>query len=268
MIAGKKQLDKSRLGRLLVNRGYITERQLSKALVDQKSAGMLLGEYLIAQGTLTEKDLERTLRHQTRYRYAAAFVAMVVAPLQPAIAFAASSPAKGDTNFTAAEQMAGFNSGHRMKALTDETMSGISGQGVVSNFNATHHLKALTDEAMSDISAQGITQDVAAIMGNVKNGRNPDAIKVIKTLSNIMLPVTNFLTYNSTVQGVTYDKSKPVFQILAQGKMQLAFPTHIDKISLENIRVRGSASTAPSFGSVYINDINFSPDSKMIITVH
>jgi hypothetical protein len=93
----------------------------------------------------------------------------------------------------------------------------------------------------------------------------PDSVKVIKTLTNVFLPVTNALAWDSTVEGVVYDTSKPGFEMLEPGKMKLAFPTHIDKISLENIRV--ADSTGASFGSVYISDINFSSDSSMTITV-
>ena len=50
MLTGKKQMDKSRLGRLLINRGYITDHQLEVALEGQRNAGLMLGEYLIQQG--------------------------------------------------------------------------------------------------------------------------------------------------------------------------------------------------------------------------
>lgn len=243
MLTGKKQMDKSRLGRLLVNRGYITDHQLEKALVAQRNAGLMLGEYLIQQGVINEKDLERTLKHQTRHRYAAALVAMVVTPLQPMVAFAASNTANASANMTAAEQM--------------------------DNFSSKHGLQALSDEDMSGVTAQGITEDIAAIMGNVQNGDNPGAIKVLKTMTNVLLPVTNMLAYDSTVEGVTYDTSKPTFQIHQDGSMELAMPTHIDKISLENLRVKGGdPSSGASFGSIYLSDISFDPSSRVIISVH
>lgn len=235
-----KQLDKSRLGRLLVNRGYISEQQLESALTQQRETGQRLGEVLVCLELITERDLERTLKHQTRYRYTAAFVALVVAPLQPIVAFAATSQAaSASTDATAAEQ--------------------------VKDFKSRTGLKPLDDSEMAGVSAQGIAEDVQNIMQLVDGELKPDSVKVLKTVTNVFLPVTNALDWDSTVEGVVYDLSKPGFEILAPGKMKLALPTHIDKISLENIRVAGS--TGASFGSVYMSDINFSADSNIVITV-
>ena len=235
-----KQLDKSRLGRLLVNRGYITEQQLDGALAQQRETDQRLGEVLVCQGLLTERDLERTLKHQKRYRYTAAFVALVVAPLQPIAAFAATSQvAHASTDATAAEQINAFKSKTGLKALDDSEMEGVS--------------------------AQGITEDVQNLIQFVDGEIKPDSVKVLKTLTNVFLPVTNALEWDSTVEGVVYDTTKPGFEMLEPGKMRLALPTHIDRISLENIRVVGS--DAPSFGSVYISDINISPDTDITLTL-
>jgi len=235
-----KQLDKSRLGRLLVNRGYISEQQLENALTQQRTTGQRLGEVLVCQGLLTERDLERTLKHQKRYRYTAAFVALVVAPLQPIAAFAATTQiANASSDATAAEQVNAFKSKTGLRSLDDNEMAGVS--------------------------AQGITEDIQNLITQVDGEIKPDSVKVLKTVTNVFLPLTNALAWDSTVEGVVYDTSKPGFEMLEPGKMKLALPTHIDKISLENIRVAGS--TGASFGSVYISDINFSSDSSITLTV-
>ncbi|UZE97758.1 hypothetical protein [Alkalimarinus alittae] len=237
-----KQLDKSRLGRLLVNRGYITEQQLDSALVQQRTTGQKLGEVLVCQGLISQRDLERTLKHQKRYRYTAAFVAMVVAPLQPAVAFAATTQtSSASSDAVAAEQVNAFKSKSGLRALDDESLAGVS--------------------------AQGITEDIQGLMQMVNNEQKPDSVKVLKNLTNVFMPVTNMLAWDSTVEGVVYDSSKPVFEMLDTGKMKLALPTSIDRISLENIRVAGSGPTSPTFGSVYMSDISFSPDSSVTITV-
>ena len=243
MVAAKtKQLDKSRLGRLLVNRGYISELQLNQALSQQKTTGQKLGEVLVSQGLITERDLDRTLKHQTRYRYTAAFVAMVVAPLQPIAAFAATTQvSNASTDAVAAEQMNAFKSKSGLKALDDDSLAGVS--------------------------AQGITEDIQNLMTMVDDEEKPDAVKVLKNITNVFMPITNALEWDSTVEGVVYDSTKPGFEILESGKMKLALPTHIDKISLKNIRVAGASSSAPSFGHVYMSDINFSNDSHVTITV-
>lgn len=243
MITAKtKQIDKSRLGRLLVNRGYISEQQLDDALSLQRTTGQRLGEVLVSQGLLTERDLDRTLKHQKRYRYTAAFVAMVVTPLQPMVSFAATTQlANASSDAIAAEQMNAFRSKTGLKSLDDDDLAGVS--------------------------AQGITDDVQNLMQLVDGEQQPDAVKVLKTVTTAFVPVIDALQWDSTVEGVVYDTSKPAFEMLEPGKMKLAMPTHIDKISLENIRVAGASSSDPTFGSIYISDINFSSDSNMVITV-
>src|SRR6266571_1937190 len=53
-----------RLGDLLVAKGYLTEEQLSAALVESKSAGEILGRTLIRNGFVFESELARTLAEQ------------------------------------------------------------------------------------------------------------------------------------------------------------------------------------------------------------
>ncbi len=240
MISNNKHyIDKSRLGRLLVSRGYISDAQLETALELQRNGALRLGEVLVSQGLISARDLERTLKHQTRTRYAAALVAAVVAPMQPLVAFAASAPAN---------------------ATIEKTTT------TLEEFSARRGLKPLADDAMAGVSAQGLTEDVKALMGMVAGDeeKSDPTLKVAKTLTNVFVPITNHLEWDATVEGVTYDTSKPAFKLLASGKMELAFPTHIDKISLENLRVSGSS--APSFGNVYLSDISFAPESRLIIS--
>lgn len=243
MVATKtKQLDKSRLGRLLVNRGYISEQQLDEALSHQRSTGQKLGEVLVCQGLISERDLERTLKHQKRYRYTAAFVAMVVTPLQPAIAFAATTQtSSASTDAVAAEQLDAFKSKSGLKSLDDDLLAGVT--------------------------AQGLSEDIQGLMQMVNDEEKPDSVKVLKNLTNVFMPVTNLLAWDSTVEGVVYDSNNPGFEMLEPGKMKLALPTHIDRISLKNIRVAGAGPTTPSFGNVYMSDINFSEGSNVTITV-
>ncbi len=50
-----------RVGEVLVGDGHITEEQLSKALAEQKSAGQMLGELLVDQGTISGTVLVHSL---------------------------------------------------------------------------------------------------------------------------------------------------------------------------------------------------------------
>ena len=131
MVNRNEQIAKSRLGRLLVNRGYITEQQLDEALVLQASENLMLGEVLIQKGWISEKDLARTLKQQSRYRYTAAFVAMAAAPFQPMVAFAASPAAalpvtRASTSSISQDQLGKFSG---MQMLDDEALAGVNARG-------------------------------------------------------------------------------------------------------------------------------------------
>lgn len=70
-----------RLGSLLINKGLIQVKQLDDALAYQRQhAGMPVGEALIALGYVTERQIGRALRKQTRVRIFAALVAFLMAP--------------------------------------------------------------------------------------------------------------------------------------------------------------------------------------------
>jgi serine/threonine protein kinase len=57
---------RTRLGRLLVERGLLTQEQLAEALIDQQQLGGKLGAVLIRQGRLSEAELAETLSGQLR----------------------------------------------------------------------------------------------------------------------------------------------------------------------------------------------------------
>lgn len=248
MSLSNKHIDKSRLGRLLVNRGYISEEQLLSALMVQREQGIKLGEVLVSRGLITERDLSRTLKHQDRYRFAAAFVAMVVTPLQPAIALASGAVGAAATKAppVASEQMAYAKFGG-MQALGDDELDGVTAQGFVEDF-----------------------QKLGNRIASVQNGTNNDAdyqedLTQVEMLAHLVLPMTNFLESDTKVEGVVYDPNKSIMTINDDGSVTMGFPTHIDRISMENINVAGA--TSPSFGSIYMSDINFHPDMNITIRV-
>ncbi len=240
MFTSNKQLDKSRLGRLLVNRGYISQAQLDAALIIQRERGILLGQVLIDQGLITEKDLGRTLKHQERYRYAAALVAVVVSPLQPMVAMASGSAgAVIPENRTSASQLV--------------------------NFSKASGLQPLQDEEMGSVSAQGLLEDVqwlTQVVQNTRDGKDQstedsDEIGQVKMMAHLALPITNFLDAKTTVEGVRYD-SDQLTRFNPDGSIQLAFPSQIDRIAMEDIRPAGS--NGPTFGSLYFTDIKMQMD--------
>jgi len=57
---------KKRLGEMLVENGLLTEEQLTKSLVDQKKAGLKLGQYLTRQGIVNESSIIDLLSKQLK----------------------------------------------------------------------------------------------------------------------------------------------------------------------------------------------------------
>ena len=78
-------IEKSRLGRLLVNRGYINEEQLKSALAESYASGLRIGEYLVKQGFISEKQLFDTLRRQKRLRFVLTLFTAIIVPFQPLV---------------------------------------------------------------------------------------------------------------------------------------------------------------------------------------
>lgn len=233
--------ERSRLGRLLVNRGYLTETQLEEGLRLQRTSGQRLGEVFIQSGWISQKELDRVLKHQSRYRNAAALVTMVTLPFQPLVSFAASSSANASQAFENGE----LYQGNGLSELTDDELSVVSGQG---------DSKLLARIAgVSGMPAAGATgQD-----------DHVDVIEGLKLAANVFVPVLNFLDSELTISGIHYRKGENPYTIRADGALVLAMPERIDEIRMDNIRVIGNAG--PSLGNVSIHDIRFHPDSRMTI---
>ncbi|KPQ01726.1 pilus assembly protein PilB [Marinobacter sp. HL-58] len=228
--------EKSRLGRLLINRGYLSESQLDEGLRLQQETGQRLGEVFVQCGWITERELHRVLRHQSRYRNAAALVTMAVLPFQPLVSFAAGNSASDSRDLSEAGQLyerSGF------APMNDEELAGVSGQGDQTLVDRIAHVSAMNGDA------------------------EPDVIEGLKLTTNIFVPVLNFLDSDLTIAGVHYADNEPRYEVLADGGVRMAFPERIEQIRMDNIRVSGSQG--PSMGNVTIDNIRFHPDSQMTI---
>lgn len=236
--------EKSRLGRLLINRGYLTEGQLEEGLCSQRESGLRLGEVFIQSGWITEKELNRVLKHQSRYRNAAALVTVVTLPLQPLVSFAASNnvdAAEAEPEAGQMYDMEGFS------ALTEDELSGVSGQA---DSKLLQRLAAVSSMASRVGSGEG---DDATI----------DVMEGVKLTANIFVPILSFLDSDFTVSGVHYREGEPRYSVRDDGALTLAFPERIEEIRMDNIRVSGNQS--PSLGNVSISDVRFSASSQMTI---
>lgn len=255
-----EQIAKSRLGRLLVNRGYITEDQLSDALVAQAQEGVLLGEVLVSRGLISEKDLSRTLKQQKRHRYSAAFIAMVATPFQPMMALAATPAALPITNQKVEMSEMDMGSLGGLQMLDDSELSDVSAQGIsmgqidldllnqASTVNNPLHFKPRDfeddEESREELIAQDLTDTVLDAAG--------------------IGPIAGFLDSDLSIEGVKYQEGRAPIEILPDGSLKFYMPTEIARISMENIRVKGDDSGA-TFGNVYMSGISYHPESNYTI---
>ncbi len=262
MVNKHEQLTKSRLGRLLVNRGYISEAQLEEALVIQTRDGVMLGEALLSQGWISEKDLKRTLNHQKRYRFTAAVVTMVAAPLQPLTALAASPvaaiPISNNKVELSVNQLGKFSG---MQMLDDEEMAGVSAQG----FGMMPSM-GISMGQNADAIAAGLQHKYR----DDEDYEQPDDEQIAYEMADTVLtmaglgPISNLLEANVTVEGISYQEGRAPIEFLPGGKMKFYMPTEIARISMEDIRVKGNTS-GDTMGSIYMSDIRFHPNSSYTI---
>lgn len=252
MAVRQEVLDRSRLGRLLINRGLLNERQLSEALQLHQKTGQRLGEILTSSGVITEKELSRTLKHQQRHRYAAAFVAMAVAPFQTSVAMAAGATGAMPIPKTASS----FEASGRMQALDDEAMAGVGAQGLQEDYQL---LASLTSTR---------TDDIRPNRPNSQAGSDdlPEGVKVLGTLGKIFFPLANVLDAEIEIEGVYFDPSriKPLFT--EDGAFNINLPARIERLSFIDIRPAGTHGA--TMGSMHFEGIQFSENSSLVIRPH
>ena len=61
-------ITKKKLGEMLIDEHLLTEKQLKKALTDQEKAGLKLGQYLVRQGIISEQQIVDVLGRQLKLR--------------------------------------------------------------------------------------------------------------------------------------------------------------------------------------------------------
>lgn len=258
-----EQIQKSRIGRLLVNKGYISEAQLDEALLAQAKDGVLLGEALIAQGLISTKDLARVLRQQKGYRRTAAAVTMIIAPLQPMVAAAASPVAMPLTNSSNRVELSVSELGSfaGMELMEDEELAAVNAQGFVTPFGMSLGQNA-------DAIAAGLHHKYREDEDYDYDEQNDE--QVAYELADTVLtmvglgPITNLLEADVSVEGVHYRSENPMMEITSDGRMKFYMPTEIERFSMEDIRVKGNFD-GPTLGSIYMSDIRFGAGSSYTI---
>lgn len=269
MTLRNEQFQKSRLGRLLVNRGYISEQQLDQALIEQGRSGQRLGEVLVTKGWVSQTDLARVLKDQSRYRKIATVVALATAPLQPMMAAASPIPTTLPINSVRAEvnQANTYGKLNGLQMLDDEAMSGVSAQGF-----APGEIFGL---AQSTAIAMAHNTDVASGMHNKyredEEDKQPREEQIAHELNDTVLsslglgPISSLLDADMSIEGVKYMEGRAPVEVLGDGRIRFYMPTEIARISMENIRVKGETDGA-TMGSIYMSNISFAPGSNYTIS--
>lgn len=219
--------ERSRLGRLLIEKGIISEAQLSKAIAQQQQSGQKLGEILTEWNFATKRQINGVLRRQRNLRMAAAVATALLGPIQ---AFAA---APAPLTQISSSQAASRSSG----------------------------LQALSEDEMGDVSAQGITED--RLMSLAQHSKDGDGIEVIKDLAKLMNPVLEMLESESSMKGVVYDADNARAVVNKDGSVTLRMPSSIGEVSFRNIRVKGDTE-GYSLGSIVIRGIDLRGSSITI----
>lgn len=254
----------SRLGQILINRGYIQAECLAAALRQQQTSdsfrSMRLGELLIAQGLLTPRELKRALRQQSRLRLAAYVVAAVSAPLAPAFAMASVST----TQIAPPPKTSFFQNHSELKASGHLMLAG---------------LKPMADSAMEAVSARGLVDEdfgsqkpvgydnSAGRAPDIENAETPkslDGIKVLKGVGSLLNPLTQVLNADIDIAGVhvSADRIKPLFD--ESGAMNVTLPNLIERVSFRDIRPAGQVG-GPTFGTVQLEGIRFHDNASIKI---
>ncbi len=241
----------SRLGRLLVDRGCISEDQLLTGLRRQRESGQRLGEVLIQSGWLSEQELHRILRHQTRYRHAIALAAMVSLPLQPLVSFASTGLVP--PNRTDSEES--FRDGPGLVALSDEELAGVAGQGVDTFVDQIKTIATMAENVRDRPSKE-----------QPANDRHINGMSGLKLIASTFFPVLGYLHSSLSISGVHYSSDQPRYSLAANGTLTLALPARIDEVRLEQITVNGPGRE-PSMGAIRLHDIQFDPRSQMTLSV-
>ncbi|WP_166263669.1 pilus assembly protein PilB [Marinobacter caseinilyticus] len=242
--------EKSCLGRLLVNRGYLTESQLEQGLALQRETGQRLGEVLVQAGWVSEKERDRVLKHQSRYRGAAALVAVVALPFQPLLSFASTSAPTTERS-SDASQLYEREGQVGLTPMTDGDMAKISAQGSDAFLDRIAVVDRMAMDARNSQARGELLEDA-------------DVLEGLKLVADTFSPVLGFLESDVTVSGVHYSKSKLRFELLENGGLKFALPDRIEAIRMDNIRVQ--AGQGAPMGNISFHDIRFHPDSSMTIS--
>ena len=251
----------SRLGRVLINKGQLTEMQLDQALVEQGETGKRLGEVLLANGWITHAQLNTALKRQSLLRKVGAIATAVCAPLHAASGFAATvvtKPVVPVSRINVSEQVANLPSG--LVALSDEQMSDASAQGPYS-LNSMPLLNFGHDAVGAGLRHKYNEEDE-----DQQQSDEQVAYELMDTVTTVLGigPLSSGIEADISMEGFRRFEGVPAISLLDDGGVRFYTGFQVDRINMENIRVKGSDGPE-TFGSIYMTDVEFAPGSNYTI---
>ncbi len=227
----KDKVEKSRLGTLLLHKGLISQEQLYQALSMQSTENMMLGEILIQQGWISAQDLKNSLKKQSRYRIWAAVGAILLTPLQPFLATAAT--ASTDTN------------------LQSEKIT---------------HMQAMNETEMRQTTAQkrvSLEENELLQFADININELETSNQSLENIMNTLIPgADNLLNAQVSIEGVSYRKNQ-IQSVAKDGSVSIKLPSHIAKISLKDIEFKGMSGK--HIGDIELSNISISPETKVTV---
>jgi hypothetical protein len=202
-----------------------------------------LGEVLIEQGLLSERQLDKALKKQDRTRVIAAFMAMILGPMS-----------------------FGAFASHSSSSQSEQASANVQ-----SNADRYQGLKPLNDSDLENIQGQGFdhTQAVLASLIQQVAGENAEDINGLGALDDVLTlinPLASMFDAEVTVKGVKYNNQNTQQVMHEDGSIELKLPSEIEEIAFKDLRVKGSGADRV-FGDIVISDIKFSEHSSIRITV-
>ena len=220
---------KSRLGRILCDQGYVSESELDKAIREQQSNGKRLGEVLVDTGIVSRWQLRRALSRQTRLRFAASLAVALLNPIQLAHGDAAT---------------ANFDSPH--DGLDD-----------------WEH-----DESSSLSEPLLPEQKLARSKVEENLAHDEVSIRVAGQLVKMVMPLLNQLEAGyHTPEGerkndITYDVDNAKAEIHPDGRIRLSIPSSVGVLRFDNIRLSGASSY--NGGAISLSEVDLTESAFSI----
>ena len=224
---------RSRLGRLLIERGVITEAQLQQAIARQSATGGRLGEVLVELQFATQRQIDSVLRKQQNIRLVASVFAVLMTPLYAM----GATPAPRQQTEIATPSAADQQTRRGMTPLDDEAMAEVSGHG---------------------LDVQGLWQ-VSQQQGG---GTSSAGLQTLGEIAKALNPLLLALDYNMSIKGVVNGPDGSV-TLNADGSMTMNLDMSIAQIDFGDIRVKGSTDGS-SLGSVSIRNLDLTGTSITI----